>query len=223
MWLSHRDFLETFNLNYELYLKIRDENPRLFSDKEKRILDNRQIKEAAVHMLQQLDMFSQILNVMQSDSSNLSDAMEGWLTLSNSPVLSEDLKSEVKKRMDKAVTPHHILAKMVTTKGGGIDMPVDMKQTTIEFVGKIILQFPAILAAFEVEDESVFPASAFNACIRNVVDPINYWRHVEKNTLMEPLKSFCHMAVRLLSCPPSSAGIGSRRCAVQLSYIWHLL
>ena len=138
--------------------------------------------------------------------SNLSDAMEGWLTLSNSPVLSEDLKSEVKKRMDKDVTPHHILAKMVTTKGGGIDMPVDMKQTAIKFVGKINFQFPAILAAFEVEDESVFPASAFNAHIRNVMDPIHYWRHVEKNTMMEPLKSFCDMAIRLHSCPPSSAG-----------------
>ena len=206
-WLSHRDFLETFNHNYELYLKIRDENPRLFSDKERRILDNRQIKEAAVHMLQQLDIVSQILNVMQSDSSNLSDAMKWWLMLSNSPVLSEDLKSEVKKKMDKAVTPHHILAKMVSTTGGGIDLPVEMKQTAIEFVGRINVQFPAILAAFEVEDNSVFPASAFNASIRNVMDPINYWRHVKKNTLMEPFKRFCDMAVRLLSCPPSSAGL----------------
>ena len=145
-WLSHRDFLETFNLNYELYLKIRDENPRLFSDK-KRILDNRLIKEAAVHMLQQLDIVSQILNVMQSDSSNLSDAMEGWLTLSTSPILSEDLKSEVKKRMDKAVTPHHILAKMVSTKGR-IEMPVEMKQKGMEFAEEINFQFPAILAAF---------------------------------------------------------------------------
>ena len=196
--------METFNHNYELYLKIRDENPRLFSDKERRILDNRQIKEAAVHMLQQLDIVSQILNVMQSDSSNLSDAMEGWLMLSNSPVFSEDLKSEVKKKMNKAVTPHHILAKMVSTTGGGIDMPVEMKQTAIEFVGKINVQFPAILAAFEVEDDSVFPASAFNASIRNVMDPINYWRHVKKNTLMEPLKRFSDMAVRLLSCPPSA-------------------
>ena len=39
------------------------------------------------------------------------------------------------------------------------------------------------------------------------MDPINYWRHVKKNTLMEPLRRFCDMAVRLLSCPPSSAGL----------------
>ena len=156
-------------------------------------------------MLQQLDVVAQILNTMQSDSSNLCDAMEGWLTLSTSPILSEDLKSEVKKRMDKAVTPHHILAKMVSTKGR-IEMPVEMKQKGMEFAEEINFQFPAILAAFEVEDESVFPASAFNAHIRNVMDPIHYWRHVEKNTMMEPLKSFCDMAIRLHSCPPSSAG-----------------
>ena len=45
-WLSHREFLETFLHNYQ------------------RILDNRQIKEGANHMLQQLDLVSHSLNLL---------------------------------------------------------------------------------------------------------------------------------------------------------------
>ena len=100
-WLSHREFLETFLSNYDFYLKIRDDDPTLFPQNMKRILDNRQIREGAVHMLSQLDIVSQSLNLMQSDSSNLGDATNTWIMLSSSPALSEDLKLAVKLRMKK--------------------------------------------------------------------------------------------------------------------------
>ena len=78
-------------------------------------------------MLDQLDIVSRGLNVMQSDSSHLGDAMNTWLTLSSSPVLTDELKIEIKARMESAITPAHILAKMVMNRDG-LDLPISQKQ-----------------------------------------------------------------------------------------------
>ena len=172
----------------------------------KKILDNRQIKEGAVHMLSQLDIVTQSLNVMQSDSSNLGDATNTWLMLSSSPALSEELKLAVKRRMYKAITPFHILAKMMMTKEG-CQLPVDMKQSASDLVESIDESFPGILAAFEIQDSSVFPPSAFKNSIKGILTPQKYWQYVFQNTELEPLKRFCQLAIKVLSCPPSSAGI----------------
>ena len=197
--------METFLFNYNYYLKICDEEPHLFSPNEKRILDNQQIKEAASHMLQQLNVVTQSLNVMQSDSSNLCDALDCWLSLSSSPILSDKLKSKIEERMKKAITLYHTLAKMVSTKIS-CELPINLKEKAISFAEELDSSFPGILAALEVEDDSVFPRCAFNDSIRNILEPIKYWRYIENNTSLEPLKRFCRFAMKLLSCPPSSAG-----------------
>ena len=204
-WLSKRGCYETFTFNYNFYTEIRDEAPNLFSPNEKRILDDRQIKEGAAHMLQQLDVVAHTLNIMQSDSSDLCDAMDAWLTLSTSAILCDSIKDAAKEKMKKAITPHHILAKMVSNKVG-CELPVELKSVGMEFAEKLDKDFPGLLAALEVQDETVFPPAAFKESIRNLLDPLKYWRYIEKNTAMEPVKRFSNMALRILSCPPSSAG-----------------
>ena len=204
-WLSHRDFLQTFLSNYDLYLKIRDEDPDLFTANDKKILDNRQIKEGAAHMLEQLDLISNGLNVMQSDTSHLGNAMNTWLMLSSSPSLTEQLKTEIKSRMEKAVTPAHILAYMVMNKDFS-DLSISQKQVAMDFVEQVDDRLPPILAAYEIQDATIFPPAAFNHSIRNSLEPVKYWQFVTKYTELEPLKIFCDLAVRVLSCPPSSAG-----------------
>ena len=215
-WLSHREFLQTFLFNYEFYLKIRDEEPTLFSPHEKRILDNRQIKEGAVHMLDQLDVISRGLNVMQSDSSHLGDAMNTWLTLSSSSVLTDELKIEINARMESAITPAHVFAKMVMNKDG-LDLGIAQKQDAMDFVEGVDKRLSGILAAFEVEDTTVFPPAAFKHCVKDVLEPIKYWQYISANTELEPLKLFCDLAIRVLTCPPSSAG------EVKLVFILHQL
>ena len=205
-WLSHKEFLETFIHNYEFYVKIRDDEPDLFSPHEKNILDNRQVKEGAAHMLSQLNLVSQSLNLMQSDTANLGDALNSWIMLSTSPILSDELKLTVKQRMDKAITPWHILAKMILNKAG-CALPVELKAKAVDYVESIDESFPGILAAFEIQDNSIFPASAFMNSIKDILEPVKYWRYVSLNTELEPLKRFCDFAIRLLSCPPSSAGL----------------
>ena len=156
-------------------------------------------------MLQQLEVVAHALNIMQSDSSNLSDAVDSWLTLSSSPILCDSLKAAAKEKMKKAITPHHVLAKMVSNKAGCL-LPLELKSIGMDFAEELDAGFPGILAAWEVQDETIFPPSAFKESIRNLLDPLNYWRFVGKNTAMEPLKRFSNMALRVLSCPPSSAG-----------------
>ena len=212
-WPSWRAFLKTFGFNYPFYLQICDEDPSSIPENIKRILDNRQIKEGAAHLLSQLDIVSQSLNIMQSDSSTLGDAMNSWIMLSSSPVLCDELKVAVNRRMGQAITHHHVLAKMFTNKAG-CSIPSNLKEDAMDHLKDIDESFPGILAAYQIQDTSVFPASAFIDSIKNILDPIKYWQYVMQNTELEPVISFCRLAIRVLSCPPSSAGSGCSHCTV---------
>jgi hypothetical protein len=96
-WLSHKEFFNTFLFNYQHYLDICDEG--LVPQNIKRILDNRQIKEAAIHMQSQLEAVSRSLNLLQADSTNLGEAANTWLMLSSNTALTSELQEAVKQRM----------------------------------------------------------------------------------------------------------------------------
>ena len=98
-------------------------------------------------MLEQLELVVTGLNIMQSDSSHLGDAMNTWLMLSSSPVLTDDLKTEIKARMEKAITPPHILAYMVMNKSNS-DLTVDQKQAAMDYVEQIDPQLQAVLGSW---------------------------------------------------------------------------
>ena len=157
-------------------------------------------------MLEQLELVTTGLNIMQSDSSHLGDAMNTWLMLSSSPVLTDELKTVIKARMEQAITPAHILAYMVMNKSNG-DLTMDHKQAAMDYVEQIDPQLQAVLAAFEIQDDTVFPPVAFKS-VKDVLAPIKYWEFVATRTELEPVKKFCDLAIRVLTCPPSSAGNG---------------
>lgn len=186
-------------------MRIRDEDPALFPVPIKRILDNRQIKEGAAHMLEQLNLVGHGLNIMQSDSSHLGDCMNTWLTLSSNPDLTEEFRQEVRKRMEKYITPFHVLAKIVMNKEG-VELPSDQKNKAMDYIEQIDERLPGMLVAFEMEDATIYPPQAFKASIKNVLEPVKFWMYISNNTKLEPVKIFCDLAVRVLSCPPSSAG-----------------
>ena len=143
---------------------------------------------------------------MQSDSSSLGDAMDSWIMLSTSPILCDQLKDAVKRRMGQAITPHHILAKMLSNKPG-CSLSGSSKEEAMSYLQDIDESFPGILAAFQIQDTTVFPASAIIGSIRNILEPVKYWQYVMGNTELEPVINFCRLAIRVLSCPPSSAGV----------------
>ena len=204
-WLSHREFLETFLHNYQFYLDICDDDSNSIPPNIKRILDNRQIKEGANHMLEQLDLVSHSLNLLQSDTSNLGDATNIWLKLSSSEVLSDELKAAIKPRMQKAITPFHMIAKMLLNQSESW-LPIPMKESAMKLLLELDPSYPGIMAAFEMRDTSLFPTFAFTASVKEKLSPIKYWEYVNANTESEPLKKFCKFAVAVLTCPTSSAG-----------------
>lgn len=156
-------------------------------------------------MLEQLDLVGHGLNIMQADSSHLGDCMNTWLMLSSNPDLNEELRQEVRKRMEKTITPFHILAKIVMNKAG-YDLLSDQKDKAMDYIEQIDDRLPGILAAFEMEDTTIHPPQSFKNSIKNVLEPVKYWKYFSNNTKLEPLKVFCDLAVRVLSCPLSSAG-----------------
>ena len=156
-------------------------------------------------MLNQLQIVTQSLNLLQSNTANFGDAINTWLMLSSSPALSDELKAAVQLRMEKAITPFHMLAKMLMNRAG-CQLPIRMKEAAMELLLELDPSFPGIMAAFEIQDTSLFPASAFMQSIKDVLEPIKYWQYVAKNTEMEPIQKFCQLANRVFSCPTSSAG-----------------
>ena len=156
-------------------------------------------------MQSQLEAVSRSLNLLQADSTNLGEAANTWLMLSTSTALTSELQEAVQQKMKKAITPYHTFAKLVTNKAG-CPVPMEMKEEVMEFLQDLNPSFPGIMAAFQTEDTSLFPGSAFIPSIKDILEPMKYWKYVAKNTKLLPLLEFCRLAMRVLTCPSSSAG-----------------
>ena len=156
-------------------------------------------------MQSQLEAVSRSLNLLQADSTNLGEATNTWLMLSTSTALTSELQEAVQQKMRKAITPYHAFAKMVNNKAGCC-VPNEMKEEVMELLQDLHPSFPGIMAAFQTEDTSLFPASAFIPSIKNILEPMKYWKYIAKNTELLPLIEFCQLAMKVLTCPSSSAG-----------------
>ena len=80
----------------------------------------------------------------------------------------------------------------------------------LNYLEHLDVTFPALLAAYEIEDTSVYPAGTFKAGIKGILDPIKYWQWVGRHAQSSPLKKFCRLVETIFVCPPSSAGL--ERC-----------
>lgn len=156
-------------------------------------------------MQSQLEAVSRSLNLLQADYTNLGEATNTWLMLSTSTALTSELQEAVQQKMKKAITPYHMFAKMVINKAGCC-VPNEMKEEVMELLQDLNPSFPGIMAAFQTEDTSLFPASAFIPSIKNILEPMKYWKYIAKNTELLPLIEFCQLAMKVLTCPSSSAG-----------------
>ncbi|QQP40283.1 Hypothetical protein FKW44_014275, partial [Caligus rogercresseyi] len=69
-------------------------------------------------------------------------------------------------------------------------IPVQMREDAMKLLEDLDPSFPGIMAAFQIEDSSLFPASAFISSVKDILKPIKYWRYVAKNTELVPLMEF---------------------------------
>ena len=143
-------------------------------------------------MLQQLDTISVALNSFQDDTSNLSDCTNNWLKLIDDESILEVVRQDIKRQFLEVVTPPHLAAYMldhrrrltdkVTDIGvgneneasknseGGKDPDLEpaMQEQVRDYFENKDDCFAAVLAAYEMEDVSVFPKTAFRPSMVNL-------------------------------------------------------
>ena len=159
-------------------------------------------------MFNQLEHVATVLNMFQDDTKNLSDCVRGWLRLVNDGNIKEDVRAAIDSRFRKTASVWHILAFMLDNRDRGDwpELPSDLADEAREAVLEMGEANIHAMAAFEIEDTSVFPMLAFTKSIKDKMEPGKYWSYVAKVTSAGP-KMFADMMVKVFSLPPSSAGI----------------
>jgi len=192
----------------------------------KLLIDNRGLLVEARNMLQQLDTISVALNSFQDDTSNLSDCTKNWLKLVADESILEAVRKDIKQRFLEVVTPLHLAAYVLDHRRRLTDMVRDpaatagdenevsqdpdlepaMQEQVPDYFENKDDSFAAVLAAYEMQDVSVFPKTAFHPSMVNL-SPDKYWKYLEKISALLPVKRFASEMLKIFSCPPSSAGI----------------
>ena len=143
-------------------------------------------------MLQQLDTISVALNSFQDDTSNLSDCTKNWLKLVDDDSILEAVRKDIKQRFLEVATPPHLAAYMLDHRRRLTDKVRDpaagdeneasqnpegskdpdlepaMQEQVRDYFENKDDSFAAVLAAYEMEDVSVFPKTAFRPSMVNL-------------------------------------------------------
>ena len=113
-WNSWIDCLESYVQNHTIYLEIRGEKPDFDKDVG-RLIDNIGLKREAGTLLDKMKIFSISLDKLQSDNCSLSDAFCVWDSLLRNADLVA-YRGKIKKRMEDAMEPFFILARMTDNR-----------------------------------------------------------------------------------------------------------
>ena len=108
-WNSQVACIETYQKNYNFYVKIYGEKMEDFPANIGRIIEKIAIKHEASRLLSQMKKLGIALGKMQSDSCHLSDAVHIWHSLIKDEELSIYYDAIIKRFQD-TVQPFHILA-----------------------------------------------------------------------------------------------------------------
>ena len=210
-WTSQQATLETFLENLNFYREIAEElGDDRVPDDVALFLEDRQLKIEAKHMKKQLDHVSAVLNTLQSDSANLSDAMKGWLSLVNNDDIMTKVKDDIKVRMEQAVTLWHKMAFILDNRNrdGWPEMPEDMVAATMEEVVDTMGEETFVaMTSYQGKEYDFFPRTVYIPLLLQTKTPKKYWEYVVTATINPMAKSFAKTMSKIFSIPPSSAGI----------------
>ena len=202
--------------NYPLYGKIvdgecdDDESPCSIPDNIRNIINNRRLVSEAKSMLQQLQHVGIVLNTFQSDKSNLSDCVRGWLLLLEDQNIAENVRKTIQMKFEDNITLWHLLAYIFDNRSDNErpDLPAELfTRAYSEVEEKMGDGMLAAMAAMEIEDEKVFPKFVFGKTVRGQMSASKYWAFVSKVTKSENGKNFAMLMSKTFLIPPPSAGI----------------
>lgn len=147
------------------------------------------------------------LNKLQSDSTKLSNAVEIWMDLKESPELLP-YRGVIKKRMDEAVTPFHLLANMLDPQFFGARLSSKQESEAEDFLKSRNDEWLPILMSLKIKDE-MFPENMFE---KNVIEKLPgakwYMLLKKKNAKTNRIPDeFLDFVINLLVCPASTASL----------------
>ena len=204
-WNSQANCVTTFIKNYPLYLEIQVEHADDFPANINRILGNAMIYKEAVNMQKQLMVIENVSIKIQSEATNLSDAVEYWIDLKENENLNPYVQI-IDKRFNQALTPFHFLANMLNPKYNGKRLTQDMVKAAEEWVSVKNVEWLIPVMSFKIRDASIFPKSMFAESVVNHFSFSKWWTVLEGHSSGH-VKEFCSFMVSLANCPASSAGI----------------
>lgn len=207
-WNSQLDCVDTFIKNYHKYVQIHSEHTDDIPNNIAKIIDNVQIYKESLNLIKQLKEVSRVLDLLQSDSTNLSHAVELWLDLVESSDL-ESYKEIILKRMNQALQPFHYLANIMDPKYRGRRLSASQEDEAEQWVMEKHPNYLPYILAFKIADAEYYPASIFSEDVVCMFQSAKWWNIVavrtEKRNKLP--KEFCSFISNLLSCPASSAAI----------------
>uniref|UniRef100_A0A6P7GUB5 Uncharacterized protein LOC114340851 n=1 Tax=Diabrotica virgifera virgifera TaxID=50390 RepID=A0A6P7GUB5_DIAVI len=160
-WKSHEACLATFISNYYIYVEIRTEKEQEFDKNISKILDNVAIYREALYLQKQLAVIVKALDRFQSDSVNISDAVEIWKDALDHDLL-QSYRQEIKKRYDFAIQPFHLFANTMDPKYMGRRLTGEEEETVEQWVASNLSdEFLAVMLSFKIKDTDMFPATLF--------------------------------------------------------------
>ena len=167
-------------VNYEHYGSIVDDEHVTIPDNIENLIINRGLVSEAKAMLSQLEHVAAVLNMFQDNTKNLSDYVRGWLRLINDGNIKKDVRTAIDSRFRKMATVWHILAFMLDNRdcSDWPELPIDLADEARKAVLEMGEANIHAMAAFEIEDTSVFPKLAFTKTIKEKMEPGKYWSYV---------------------------------------------
>lgn len=204
-WNSQANCVTTFIKNYHLYLEIQVDHADDFPANINRILGNAMIYREAVNMQKQLMAIQDVLVKMQSEATNLSDAVEYWIDLKENENLNP-YENIIDKRLNQALTPFHFFANMLNPKYSGKRLTKEMVKAAEEWISVRNAEWLVPVLAFKIRDASIFPQSMFHESVINHFTFPKWWSVLEARS-SGYVKEFSNFMVSLANCPASSAAI----------------
>jgi hypothetical protein len=206
-WNSQIACIDTYVKNYHTYVEISTEDLVEIPQNIVRILDNVAIYKEALHMQKQLAELRDALNIIQSEKTNISTAVELWLDIFQSENLSA-YRKQIDKRMGQALLPIHYLAYAMDPKYAGKRLNQDMLQKAEDWLEREHPKWLIPLMSYKLKDPKIFPQSMFNDDVIKKFSGAQWWKLVEMRASSdEDMKEFCQFIIGLNKCPASSASL----------------
>ena len=172
---SDRECYRTLVDNRCHYMEIYDETKLPFV----KFIDNRALLNTAKEMLEILDCVNKALNTLQADYTDMwsswcvDEPHERWENSKHTHGWHQQAVPGVPKTI-----PCDCLHGW--KKESDEDLPSKIYEETHYFVATINLTLPGFLAAYQMEDEDIFPVFFFNQEVKKVLQPVKYWQFAAK-------------------------------------------